>query len=269
MKLKKLKKITNNHLMLTSKTNGITIIALVITIIIIIILATITINITLGEGGLIDQAKQSKEMAEDSTNTESALISNLTAYLEEEFKEPVTPPEDNEEIIEINQAYLDLNSLSEEQRNIEGYYLIKSNCNIVDSSSEGVTLETSGDKIIEVESNVNCSISGGNYNGNVNLDNNSTLTLNCGTINGDLIANDSTLSISNGAKLTGNLVANSNSEINISGGEFSGKLDISENSTLKISGGYFNDGTAGNYVEQGCALLPSDKSDFTFVVSKL
>ena len=32
MKLKKLKKITNNHLMLTSKTNGITIIALVITI---------------------------------------------------------------------------------------------------------------------------------------------------------------------------------------------------------------------------------------------
>ena len=53
MKLKKLKKITNNHLMLTSKTNGITIIALVITIIIIIILATITINITLGEGGLI------------------------------------------------------------------------------------------------------------------------------------------------------------------------------------------------------------------------
>ena len=76
---------------------GITLVALVITIIIIIILATVTINFTFGEGGIIEQAELAKEMSESSTNTEALLMSNLTAYLEEEFQEPgedepVTPP---------------------------------------------------------------------------------------------------------------------------------------------------------------------------------
>ena len=79
------------------KEKGITLVALVITIIILIILATVTINFTFGEGGIIEQAELAKEMSESSTNTEALLMSNLTAYLEEEFQEPgedepVTPP---------------------------------------------------------------------------------------------------------------------------------------------------------------------------------
>lgn len=47
------------------KTNGITLIALVITIAILIILAVIAIDVAFGEDGLIAQAQKSKEEAEN------------------------------------------------------------------------------------------------------------------------------------------------------------------------------------------------------------
>ena len=88
-----LKDVANNYLTHPLKNKGITLITLVITIIIIIILATITLNLAVGDGGLIKQAETTKNLTESTTNKVSGLMSNLTAYLEEEFKEPETPPQ--------------------------------------------------------------------------------------------------------------------------------------------------------------------------------
>ena len=88
-----LKDVANNYLTHPLKNKGITLITLVITIIIIIILATITLNLAVGDGGLIKQAETTKNLTESTTNKVSGLMSNLTAYLEEEFKEPEPPPE--------------------------------------------------------------------------------------------------------------------------------------------------------------------------------
>ena len=61
---------------------GITLLALIITVVIMIILASVTISITLGEGGIINQAKEAAENTKDSAQREQEEIANLTAYLE-------------------------------------------------------------------------------------------------------------------------------------------------------------------------------------------
>ena len=86
-----LKDVANNYLTHPLKNKGITLITLVITIIIIIILATITLNLAVGDGGLIKQAETTKNLTESTTNKVSGLMSNLTAYLEQEFKDPPEP----------------------------------------------------------------------------------------------------------------------------------------------------------------------------------
>ncbi len=60
---------------------GITLLTLVITIIIIIILATVTINLAIGDGGLIGQAENIRDMAEESIQTESERRNNLAEEL--------------------------------------------------------------------------------------------------------------------------------------------------------------------------------------------
>ena len=79
---------------------GITLVALVITIVILIILATVTINVALGDGGLIDQAKLAAEKTANSIYDEEASLANLTAYLNEQLGEgeiaPPDIPEDTE-----------------------------------------------------------------------------------------------------------------------------------------------------------------------------
>ena len=79
------------------KVKGITLIALVITIVILIILATVTINVALGDGGLIEQAKLAAEKTANSIYEEEASIANLAAYLNEELGGgEILPPEDTE-----------------------------------------------------------------------------------------------------------------------------------------------------------------------------
>ena len=66
------------------KEKGITLIALVITIVIIIILATVTINMAFGDGGLLRQAEQAKDMTVNGTIAESEEINRVMAeYLSE------------------------------------------------------------------------------------------------------------------------------------------------------------------------------------------
>ena len=83
----------------TAENKGITLVALVITIIIIIILATVTINLSFGDNGLIKQAELASDLTANSTAYETQAISNLVAYMNEEFgnlgetEEPETPPD--------------------------------------------------------------------------------------------------------------------------------------------------------------------------------
>ena len=62
---------------LQKNSKGITLVALVVTIVILIILATVSINVVLGEGGLINQAKLAKELASNSTIAEEESMNTL------------------------------------------------------------------------------------------------------------------------------------------------------------------------------------------------
>ena len=64
----------NNH-----QEKGITLIALVITIVIIIILASASINAVLGDGGLINQARQVSAAVKNSTIAEEESMNTLMA----------------------------------------------------------------------------------------------------------------------------------------------------------------------------------------------
>ncbi len=74
---------------------GITLVALVITIVILIILATITINAAFGDGGLIEKAQSSKNMAEDAVEKEynkmNSLLDEYSNIMAEDSNIPTEP----------------------------------------------------------------------------------------------------------------------------------------------------------------------------------
>ena len=75
---------------------GITLLALIITVVIMIILAAVTINITLGDGGLIDQAKTVAEATVNSAESEQEQLDSLEQELANilaENEEPATIPD--------------------------------------------------------------------------------------------------------------------------------------------------------------------------------
>ena len=83
-------------------TKGITLIALVITIIILIILAGVTINLTIGENGIFNKAKQAKEDYKTAVNEEIRQIANVEVAIDDivggttgENGEPTTPTIDS------------------------------------------------------------------------------------------------------------------------------------------------------------------------------
>ena len=77
---------------------GITLLALIITVVIMIILAAVTINVTLGDGGLVDQAKWAAEQTANSTQSEQEQIASLEQELANILAEDsqITPPEPEE-----------------------------------------------------------------------------------------------------------------------------------------------------------------------------
>ena len=60
---------------------GITLLALIITVVIMIILAAVTINVTLGDGGLINQAQHAAEQTANATKSEQEQIDDLVSQL--------------------------------------------------------------------------------------------------------------------------------------------------------------------------------------------
>ena len=72
---------------------GITLLALVITIVILIILSAVTINVVLGEGGLIEQAKNAAEKTQEVAKTEQEQLESLANELAGMINESEYPDE--------------------------------------------------------------------------------------------------------------------------------------------------------------------------------
>ena len=72
---------------------GITLLALIITVVIMIILAAVTLNITLGDGGIIDQAKTAAEATVNSAQSEQEQLDSLEQELANLLAEPAGPTE--------------------------------------------------------------------------------------------------------------------------------------------------------------------------------
>ena len=77
---------------------GITLLALIITVVIMIILAAVTINVTLGDGGIIDQAKTAAEKTQQAAQSEQEQLASLEQELANILAEDseITPPEPSE-----------------------------------------------------------------------------------------------------------------------------------------------------------------------------
>ena len=60
---------------------GVTLLALIITVVIMIILVAVTINVTLGDGGLVDQAKWAAEQTANSTQSEQEQLENVSSQI--------------------------------------------------------------------------------------------------------------------------------------------------------------------------------------------
>ena len=90
------KKVRKINIQRTSKMynreKGITLIALVITIVILIILATVSIKVVLGEGGLIDRAKQAKDLTEQAALDEQEGLNSLMSEMTNIMEEVQNPP---------------------------------------------------------------------------------------------------------------------------------------------------------------------------------
>lgn len=60
---------------------GITLVALVITIVVLIILAGVAISLTLSQNGIFNKAKEGRDNYQLAANQESALMTNMEAYV--------------------------------------------------------------------------------------------------------------------------------------------------------------------------------------------
>ena len=73
---------------------GITLVALILTVVIMLILAAVTINVTLGEGGLIEQAQHAAEQTANAAKSEQEQLASLEQELANILAEDgqITPP---------------------------------------------------------------------------------------------------------------------------------------------------------------------------------
>ena len=239
------------------KESGITLVALVVTIIIIIILATVAISFTFGNNGLIKRAEDARKYYTNDTKYTEGSIANVESYinsiiLNEEGDSQ--EPEEQQTVIEITETSWDLALLSEEEKNINGYYLIKNDCIILDSS-ESASISSTGEKVLQVGDNVNCEIQSGTFKGKIMLGNNLTLKIQGGIFEGEIELKNANLEVydgtfkrsvngldgSNGNIYGGtfneNIVSGTNGSIQVNGGTFVGNIIVEKSGNMKISGG--------------------------------
>ena len=113
---------------LKRKSNGITLIALVVTLIILIILASVSLNMVLGDSGIITEAKKAaNKTVEMELNTQIAM-NELQQEIEEKIKRPLPDGMDETDVFvetmgdkEITQEDIDdFNKTLEEVRRAIG-----------------------------------------------------------------------------------------------------------------------------------------------------
>ena len=176
---------------------------------------------------------------------------------------------------------MDINLLTPEQKTINGHYLLRGNINIQDTSeSKNGILTTLKDKILEIDNKSICSLNGGTYNGDIQLNEEASLNINEGAnINGNILMQESSnltvnsgtisknieggnITITNG-NINGNIVNAENLSINA--GYYTGEIIDCKN--IKITGGYFRNWPPDPV--QGYFVIPSDNSgDYPYMVVK-
>lgn len=70
---------------------GITLVALVVTIIVLIILAGISISLLLGQNGLLDRAKEARNIQANAEARENAMFENYLTQVNETWKNYLDP----------------------------------------------------------------------------------------------------------------------------------------------------------------------------------
>ena len=109
LKEEKVEKVQKNKITEKIKNEkGRTLLALILTVVIMIILAAVTINVALGEGGLVDQAKWAAEQTANSTKSEQEQLEELEqefANLMAEDSE-IAPPEPEEPSVSESESYV-------------------------------------------------------------------------------------------------------------------------------------------------------------------
>ena len=96
MKKQEKRKIGNlnkkKNMTMLRNTKGITLIALVITIVVLIILAGVAINLSLGNNGIFNRAKQAREDYKHATNEEQSGLANVEKAMDEIAGGSITNP---------------------------------------------------------------------------------------------------------------------------------------------------------------------------------
>ena len=97
--------------------SGITLLSLIFTVVIMIILATVTISVTLGDGGLVEQAKLAVEKTEQATQSEQEQLASLEQELANMLAEPEIPPETVEEAKLSGKPFQETTTIKDEREN--------------------------------------------------------------------------------------------------------------------------------------------------------
>ena len=130
-----------------SKEKGITLIALVITIVILIILATVSLNVVLGEGGLIQRAKQAKELTEQAALEEQQGLNSLMSEFTNIMAEDQNPPEEKSEVEEAKESGTPFEDTTTITDDLDNPVTVPGGFNIAEDSGtkveEGIVIEDS------------------------------------------------------------------------------------------------------------------------------
>ena len=248
------------------KIQGITLVALVVTIIVLLILAGVAISLTIGSNGIFTRAKKTAEMYEIASKEEQNELNSVANFIDGYINGNKQDNEDNENgddnveeeegAMEISQNIWDLSTLTDEEKNIDGYYLIKNDCTIIESKGEGVIVTTTANKVLKIANNATCTIENtivGGFAGNIEIESNATLDIQSGQYLEKVIANENSKLNILGGTYSKDIVANQGANVEILGGTFLGNFQVNGNASLQIKGGMFaND--PSEYVAPGCKL---------------
>ncbi len=125
-----------------NKINGITLISLVITIILLIILAGIGINLSIGENGLFNKAKQAKEKYNETKAKEKLEVVLAEALVEKETN------------TSYNSEYFLDNLLTSEDMSVNLSTVTVNNYNFLIDREKLIVLENLGESNIKIESEI-------------------------------------------------------------------------------------------------------------------